>query len=156
MARHLQHIEVQTTWGSIAIECANGTVVACDLPQLDQEPSVEFSVTGCGRDAASLFVKALFEGRQAKRPVIDPPGGTPFQREVWKAIAAIPFGESRSYGELARLIGRPRSFRAVANACGRNPIPLFIPCHRVVGSGGRLGGFSSGLAWKLLLLPRER
>jgi methylated-DNA-[protein]-cysteine S-methyltransferase len=70
--------------------------------------------------------------------------GTPFQRKVWEGIARIPHGELQSYGELARRIGRPRASRAVGQACGANPLPLIIPCHRVVGSGRVLGGFSGG------------
>lgn len=81
--------------------------------------------------------------------------GTHFQRRVWRAIAAIPWGETRSYAWLARAAGRPRAVRAAANACGANPIPIVIPCHRVIASDGRLGGFSSGLAMKRRLLALE-
>lgn len=81
--------------------------------------------------------------------------GTPFQRRVWKAIATIPRGETRSYAWLARAAGRPRAVRAAANACGANPVPLLIPCHRVIASDGTLGGFSSGVAIKKTLLALE-
>lgn len=82
--------------------------------------------------------------------------GTSFQRQVWQELCRIPYGETRSYQQLADQIGRPRAARAVGQACGRNPIAILVPCHRVITSGGRLGGFSGGLAIKRLLLDLER
>jgi O-6-methylguanine DNA methyltransferase len=81
--------------------------------------------------------------------------GTPFERRVWTEIKNIPFGETRSYAELAKRIGRPKAFRAVANACGKNPLPIIIPCHRVIASDGGIGGFTGGLALKRRLLALE-
>jgi len=83
------------------------------------------------------------------------PEGTPFQREVWSALTTIPYGETVSYGELARQIGRPNSGRAVGAANGRNPIPIIIPCHRVIGADGSLTGFGGGLPIKRRLLFLE-
>jgi O-6-methylguanine DNA methyltransferase len=80
----------------------------------------------------------------------------PFQRRVWSALQEIPFGTTRSYGEVARAIGMPRAARAVGQAVGANPIPLLIPCHRVVASGGSLGGYAWGPRWKRRLLQVER
>ena len=82
-------------------------------------------------------------------------GGTPFQRDVWQAIRSIPRGATISYAELARRIGRPGASRAVGQAVGANPIPLLIPCHRVVGANGGLGGFGGGLPMKRSLLRQE-
>ena len=82
--------------------------------------------------------------------------GTDFQKSVWAALLAIPFGETRSYGELARAIGRPGASRAVGAANGRNPISLIAPCHRVIGSNGHLTGFAGGLDAKRALLALER
>ena len=82
--------------------------------------------------------------------------GTDFQKSVWHALLTIPFGETRSYGEIARQIGRPTAFRAVGAANGRNPISIVAPCHRVLGSGGALTGFAGGLAAKQTLLELER
>lgn len=81
--------------------------------------------------------------------------GTPFQKAVWKAMAKIPYGETRTYGWVAGKAGRPKAVRAVGNACSANPLPILIPCHRVVASNG-LGGFSSGLALKKRLLAMEK
>ena len=81
--------------------------------------------------------------------------GAPFSAAVWKGLADIPYGETVSYQELARRIGRPRASRAVGGACGRNPLPIVLPCHRVVGSGGSLTGFGGGLKAKEQLLALE-
>lgn len=83
------------------------------------------------------------------------PEGTPFQRRVWECLRAIPYGGTISYGELARRIGSPSSARAVGAANGANPIPIVIPCHRVIGATGALTGFGGGLAVKAALLALE-
>ena len=82
--------------------------------------------------------------------------GTPFQRKVWSALLTIPFGETRSYGEIAKQIGCPGSARAVGAANGRNPLSIVAPCHRVIGSTGDLTGFGGGLETKAYLLALER
>jgi methylated-DNA-[protein]-cysteine S-methyltransferase len=84
------------------------------------------------------------------------PEGTPFQRNVWKLLCDIPYGETISYGELARRIGNPKASRAVGLANGSNPIPIIIPCHRVIGSNGKLTGYGGGLPIKEKLLALER
>ena len=81
--------------------------------------------------------------------------GTPFDRAVWEALLSIPHGETRSYGEVARALGRPGAARAVGHACGRNPLPVMVPCHRVVGANGSLTGFGGGIALKSRLLSLE-
>lgn len=82
--------------------------------------------------------------------------GTPFQQEVWEALRQIPYGETRTYAQLARNIGKPAAVRAVANACGANPLAIVIPCHRVIGSDGQLTGFRWGIERKAALLQLER
>ena len=84
------------------------------------------------------------------------PSGTPFQRAVWQALQEIPYGETISYSELARRIGKPAAMRAVGGANGQNPIPIVIPCHRVIGRDGRLVGFGGGLRVKQQLLALEK
>lgn len=83
------------------------------------------------------------------------PRGTPFQLEVWRALREIPYGETRSYAQLARAAGRPDAVRAVGAANGTNPLPIVVPCHRVIGSNGSLTGFGGGLAAKRFLLDLE-
>jgi methylated-DNA-[protein]-cysteine S-methyltransferase len=81
--------------------------------------------------------------------------GTDFQKRVWNALLTIPYGETRSYTQIAVQIGAPRAVRAVGAANGRNPIPIIVPCHRVIGASGSLVGFGGGLAWKRKLLELE-
>lgn len=83
------------------------------------------------------------------------PVGTPFQCDVWWALAQIPYGTTISYGELARRIGHPQAMRAVGAANGRNPLPIILPCHRVIGANGSLTGFGGGLPTKQFLLSME-
>ena len=84
------------------------------------------------------------------------PTGTPFQLSVWNRLREIPYGETISYGELATRVGNPKASRAVGMANGRNPLPIVVPCHRVIGSSGKLTGFGGGLPTKELLLGLER
>lgn len=88
-------------------------------------------------------------------PPLDLERGTEFQRAVWRGLLDIPCGRTLTYAGLATAIGRPKATRAVGQACGANPIPVLIPCHRVLAHGQRVGGFSAGLEWKRRLLERE-
>jgi methylated-DNA-[protein]-cysteine S-methyltransferase len=100
-------------------------------------------------------LRAYFSGQPASFPdMLDLSTATPFQRRVWQAARMIPYGETRTYGWLAGQIGRPGAARAVGQAIGRNPVPIVIPCHRVLGSSG-LGGFYGGLDLKRSLLRLE-
>lgn len=83
------------------------------------------------------------------------PAGTPFQQDVWRAVQEIPYGETASYGTLAQRLGKPQAARAVGAANGRNPLPIVIPCHRVIGSTGKLTGYGGGLSTKRALLDFE-
>jgi methylated-DNA-[protein]-cysteine S-methyltransferase len=98
---------------------------------------------------------AYFAGERQRFDLPLAPEGTPFQKRVWCMLQTIPYGETVSYGELARRLGRSTASRAVGAANGRNPIPIVIPCHRVVGSDGSLTGFGGGLAIKRRLLALE-
>ncbi len=106
--------------------------------------------------ATTAALKAVLAGRAAKTlPPLDWSGKTEFQKSVWRALRKIRRGQTKSYGEIARAIDRPKAIRAVGGACGANPIPVFVPCHRVLAANGKIGGFSGGLDWKRELLKRE-
>jgi methylated-DNA-[protein]-cysteine S-methyltransferase len=96
-----------------------------------------------------------FAGQRTSFSVDLDPVGTKFQTQVWRALAEIPFGETRSYGEIAKRIGHDRAVRAVGAANGRNPISIIVPCHRVIGASGKLTGFAGGLETKETLLILE-
>ena len=96
-----------------------------------------------------------FAGKRTRFETPIAPRGTPFQLAVWSRVRAIPYGETATYAEIARGVGRPDAFRAVGAANGSNPIPIVIPCHRVVGSDGSLTGFGGGLPTKRALLSLE-
>jgi methylated-DNA-[protein]-cysteine S-methyltransferase len=112
--------------------------------------------------SASAFVEVRTQLREyfaGERATFDTPltmQGTPFERRVWRALQGIPYGETVSYGEIARRIGRPTAARAVGLANGRNPISVIVPCHRVIGANGTLTGYGGGLERKRLLLELER
>lgn len=104
-------------------------------------------------------VNQLMEYFEGKRKVFDlplSPIGTPFQQAVWKALCSIPYGETRSYGEIAKMIGNPKASRAVGMANNRNPISIIIPCHRVIGASGKLVGYGGGIDKKIYLLNLEK
>ena len=105
---------------------------------------------------AARQLTAYFAGRLFAFDLDLRPGGTEFQLAVLEELRGIPYGETTTYGEIARRIGRPGASRAVGAANGRNPLPIVIPCHRVIGAGGRLTGYGGGLSVKRWLLELER
>jgi methylated-DNA-[protein]-cysteine S-methyltransferase len=100
-------------------------------------------------------LREYFAGRRNEFELPLAPEGTEFQRTVWNRLREIPYGETISYGELAKRVGNPKASRAVGAANGQNPIPIVIPCHRVIGSNGKLTGFGGGLPVKEALLALE-
>jgi methylated-DNA-[protein]-cysteine S-methyltransferase len=100
-------------------------------------------------------LREYFAGRRTEFDLPLAVEGTPFQRTVWRALQEIPYGETISYGELARRVGNPKASRAAGSANGKNRIPIVIPCHRVIAAGGKLGGFGGGLPVKQALLALE-
>jgi methylated-DNA-[protein]-cysteine S-methyltransferase len=103
--------------------------------------------TGSGLlDAATIQMEDFMAGRQLTFDLPVEYSGTPFQTDVWKALTRIPFGETRTYGEVAEMIGNPGAMRAVGQANRRNHLPLIVPCHRVTAAGGKIGGFAGGAA----------
>lgn len=105
--------------------------------------------------AATNQLEEYFAGTRRKFELPLAMHGTPFQKRVWQALLTIPFGETRSYGEIARQIGHPSASRAVGAANGKNPISIIAPCHRVIGTNGALTGFAGGLEAKTYLLALE-
>jgi len=105
---------------------------------------------------ATRQLTEYFRGKRTSFDLELNPRGTPFQMDVWNALTKIPYGQTRSYGDIAKAIGRPRAVRAVGLANGRNPLPIVVPCHRVIGSTGTLVGYGGGLPVKQALLDRER
>ena len=162
----LQTAVVETTWGDVCVDANARGVVACRLPVVAVQSKplgilrihLDRCATPLLRQAAD-FVCARLEGREpVKSPPLDVDGcahATAFRRAIWGALQKIPRGHTQTYSELAQGVGHPRAARAAGTACGDNPLPLFVPCHRAVAAGGRVGGFSAGLAWKTLLLTGE-
>lgn len=107
-------------------------------------------------DAAKKQLDGYFAGRRTSFDLPVAPHGTPFQVRVWNALTRIGYGETKSYGAVAQAIGSPKAVRAVGAANGRNPVPIVIPCHRVIGADGSLTGFGGGMACKEYLLDLER
>ena len=141
---------VQTPLGAMCLTESDGCITA-------------FSWDGCGQqDETPLLLEAerqlaeYFAGARRGFDLPLAPEGTPFQKAVWRALLEIPYGETRSYGEIAAAIGNARACRAVGMANHRNPIPVLIPCHRVIGADGSLTGFGGGLDRKALLLTLEK
>ena len=128
---------IESPVGPLTITAADGVITA-----------VDFGASGGPRANAGVLAEAArqlteyFAGERREFALPLAPSGTPFRLRVWAAMQAIPYGQTRSYGDLARLLDSAP--RAIGGACGANPIPLVIPCHRVVGAGGALGGFSGG------------
>ncbi len=132
-----------------------------DSPRaVTRELRERFAAARIEQDSARLApvlprVIDFIEGRSARLDLPLDPAGTDFQRRVWNALRRIPAGSTASYAEIARRIDAPKSFRAVAQACGANPLALAIPCHRVVRNDGALSGYRWGVARKRALLERE-
>jgi len=150
----MKYTHVDTPIGKLTV-VAGGTGIRRIL--WDGEAPPEDAVEGHSDllDAAVTQIREYFTGN---RTTFDLPldlGGTPFQEKVWRELGSIPFGTTISYGEQARRIGRPQAARAVGAANGRNPVPVVLPCHRVIGSSGALTGFGGGLDTKRTLLRHE-
>lgn len=155
----------ETKWGWMGISYTEVGLLALTLPKksaeeavlaLERESRRGLKPGGAYRERLQEKFEAYFSGRVVcfDEP-LDLSRATPFQREVWKVLQAIPYGQRRSYQEVAQAIGRPTATRAVGRAVGSNPLPIIIPCHRVIRQNGSLGGFSAGLGWKRRLLAIE-
>jgi methylated-DNA-[protein]-cysteine S-methyltransferase len=158
---------VETRFGTFHVAAVDGHVVQSSLPGTPREsfladlesrhPTVRFAQDRSD-PALSAACAQLSEYAEGRRRTFDVPvrlEGTAFQRKVWDALAQIPFGQTRSYGDIAQAIGRPGASRAVGQANHHNPVAPIIPCHRVITGTGTLGGYGGGMDLKRLLLEHE-
>jgi methylated-DNA-[protein]-cysteine S-methyltransferase len=131
---------------------------AINLPELKVAPRDHDDVIDDARPLEPILrqLDEFFAGDRKEFDLVLAPRGTPFQQRVWEALRAIPFGETATYGEIAAAIGQPTAVRAVGAANARNPIPIVVPCHRVIGANGTLTGYAGGLSTKQQLLELER
>jgi methylated-DNA-[protein]-cysteine S-methyltransferase len=143
--------------GPLTLEEENGALTALrfhpDLPR--DAATMALPATPLLRQAAAEL-REYFEGERRAFTVPLAPKGTPFQQKVWSALQTIPYGETRAYKDIAAMVGNEKACRAVGMANNRNPLPIFIPCHRVVGSSGKLVGYAGGLDVKMYLLGLEK
>lgn len=150
--RRVHHF--MTEIGAMYVVEEKGALIEVRLPG-EKEPAGERATTPILKKAATQISEYL-AGRRMEVNIPIALDGTEFAMKVWKEMSAIPYGEVRTYGELAQVVGPPGAARAVGQACNRNPIPIIVPCHRVVGTGGKLTGYAGGLALKERLLELER
>jgi methylated-DNA-[protein]-cysteine S-methyltransferase len=144
----------QTSLGWIGIDASDGRVTHL-LCAGARRPAEEDGAEMLALIEAFRQLEAYLAGTRRSFDLPLAPAGTPFQRRVWQALVAIPYGQTASYGAVAKSIGNPKACRAVGMANNRNPIPIFIPCHRVIGANGDLVGYGSGLPLKKRLLDLE-
>jgi methylated-DNA-[protein]-cysteine S-methyltransferase len=149
--------QIDSPVGTLTMTAVDGRLASLHMD--DQRHAPAPSPDWVRDDAAFAPVieqlEAYFAGELTEFDIPLAPAGTPFQLEVWEALRTIPYGETMSYGELARQVGRPGASRAVGLANGRNPIGIIIPCHRVIGADGSLTGYGGGLERKTWLLDHE-
>ncbi len=146
---------LRSPWGTLAAWHSEAGLARLDYDWRGPAPAALFACSGRAavlRDALNSY----FAGEPVTFDAVtlDLSAGTPFQQEVWRAICAIPWGDTWTYGAVARRVGKPGAARAIGQAMGANPIPIVVPCHRVIGVNG-LGGYTGGLEWKRRLLSLE-
>ncbi len=149
----MNHYVYAMPQGRMTIVDGGGAVVRIGFGMLDVEGSA-LSPTALTNEAATQLME-YFAGKRRTFSLPLAPKGTPFQKEVWQALSSIPYGQTRSYADIAAQVGRPKAYRAVGMANNRNPIPIVIPCHRVVGSSGDMVGYAYGTKIKRYLLELE-
>lgn len=158
MTNMMYYTEMDSPVGKLVLRGTSGVLTALYMETHRHElPMAENAVRDDARFAdARAQLAEYFEGRRTAFDLpLDRTAGSSFQRQVWDALIDIPYGETISYGELARRIGQPAAVRAVGLANGRNPLSIFVPCHRVIGAGGKLTGYGGGLERKRVLLDLE-
>ena len=149
----MDRIVFGTPVGLMALEGREDALTALYLPNTPVEPvGAETPLLAQGREELLEY----FGGKRRTFDLPLKPQGTPFQQRVWAALREIPYGETRSYGQIAAQVGNPKAGRAVGMANNRNPIAIIVPCHRVIGANGSLTGYAGGLSVKQELLALER
>ncbi|MFJ6123692.1 methylated-DNA--[protein]-cysteine S-methyltransferase [Streptomyces griseoviridis] len=153
----MQHTTMDSPYGALTLVADDGVLCGVYMTEQRHRPPEESfgprDDTPFGETREQLG--AYFAGELKEFTVQLRLHGTPFQRTVWEQLLAIPYGETRSYGQLADTLGNPLASRAVGLANGRNPVSIIVPCHRVVGAGGGLTGYGGGLSRKQRLLDFE-
>jgi len=147
--------EIDSPVGVLRLTALDQALQRLDFTHQNQAANQTATPIGVLKETVSQL-HAYFSGKLEQFDLPLAPQGTPFQLEVWLRLGEIPYGETISYGELARRIGNPNASRAVGLANGSNPISIIIPCHRVIGSNGKLTGYGGGLPIKEKLLALER
>lgn len=164
MSRELKYTTINTAIGWVGILASAKGLLATTLPQPSAPAALQLLGDSLNQAICSprllaelmARLKVYFSGHQAIFPdKLDLSGATLFQRQVWEIARLIPYGETRSYLWIAKRMKRPGAARAVGQALGSNPLPIIVPCHRVVTSNGKLGGFSGGVEMKRRLLYIE-
>ena len=146
---------LDTPIGRLRLLSTGSHLIAIEFAGQHRKPGADNETADAVLELAAGQLLEYFAGRRRRFELPLAPAGTAFQRQVWGALAAIPWGELRSYTDIARAIERPTAVRAVGAANGRNPLPIIVPCHRVIGSNGSLTGFAGGLDIKRQLLQLE-
>ncbi|WP_070380473.1 methylated-DNA--[protein]-cysteine S-methyltransferase [Rhodococcus sp. WMMA185] len=151
------HTVIDSPIGPLTLVNVGGVLSGVYMPEHRHRPNpATFGERATsGFEEATTQLAEYFDGRRTEFTVPLAAGGTPFQRRVWDALRTIPYGETWTYGQLAEHVGSPAAVRAVGAANGKNPISIIVPCHRVVGSNGKLTGYAGGLERKRFLLERE-
>ena len=154
-------LPISTADGEFVAHYSERGLAALDFPggktparTAKPETSASDKIHAWHRKTETALNRLLTGEKQVKFPPLDL-AGTAFQKLVWREMLRISSGKTKSYGEIAEAVGKPGAVRAVGGACGANPIPVFVPCHRVLAAHKKIGGFSSGLHWKRKLLARE-
>ncbi len=141
----------QSPIGLIEIAGTSGAIHSLDFVERQRE---NYASNGMMKGVVQQ-IREYFNGTRSEFDLAIDPQGTAFQKAVWRQLLRIPFGETASYGDIARAIGNPKAVRAVGGANGRNPISIVVPCHRIIGSDGSLTGYGGGLWRKEWLLKHE-
>ncbi len=142
--------------GALRLRAEDNALVGIEFLGAAVEPSVAADLSHPVLARARRELEEYFAGDRTEFDLPLRARGTPFQERVWTALARIPYGRTRSYREIAEEIGRPAAVRAVGAANGSNPLPIVVPCHRVIGADGSLTGYGGGIAIKTWLLGHER